>query len=56
MFTLYFILCTICKCFLILGVRHYVKIIEPLNREEIRKISQKLEKCRNQDNNPESEA
>ena len=32
-----------------------VKSLEPLNSEEIGPLKEKLEKCRNQDNNPDSE-
>ena len=32
-----------------------VKHQDPLEREEVRKVEEKLEKCRNQENNPESD-
>ena len=31
------------------------KCIEPLSREVIKTLEKKLEKCRNQENNPDSE-
>ncbi|XP_074661269.1 cyclin-H-like [Tubulanus polymorphus] len=36
-------------------IRHMVGHIEPLDRENVRKIEQKLDKCRNAENNPSSE-
>ena len=37
------------------GIRYMVKHQDPLEREEVRKVEEKLEKCRNQENNPESD-
>jgi len=36
-------------------IRYMVRNIDQLNRDEVRAIEQKLSKCRNQNNNPDSE-
>ncbi|XP_013406190.1 cyclin-H [Lingula anatina] len=36
-------------------IRYMVKHIEPISKEDVRNIHKKLMKCRNQENNPESE-
>ena len=39
----------------IVGIRFIVKQQETLNRKEVKAVELKLEKCRNQENNPASE-
>jgi hypothetical protein len=42
-------------CFMFVGIKSIVKNQEALQRELIGPVQRKLENCRNQANNPESE-
>ena len=48
-YTLHDVLCVF------LGIRFMVKNIPQLDRKEMKSLDAKLERCLNQDNNPESE-
>ncbi|KAK7471802.1 hypothetical protein BaRGS_00035541, partial [Batillaria attramentaria] len=39
----------------LIGIKHIVKAAEPVPREQAHLIQKKMERCRNQENNPESE-
>ena len=52
----YFIFCTIrFNIICIIEIRSMAKCVESPSREVIRPLEKKLEKCRNQENNPDSE-
>ena len=45
-----------CFCFFFPDIRIAVKNLKPLDTSRIKFINEKLERCRNQENNPDSQS